>query len=319
MATRKKALISNDNINSYGFRILTSGIDIEQYKRNPILLFMHRRPGGKEDALPLGVVEDLEIVDNALYGVPVIQPVDDFSRNIATQWDNGTLKMVSGNFNVIEWSEDMSVLKEGQTRPTLIKCKLTEVSIVDIGGNDDALALSYEGKNVHLGWGTNDCDIPFIKLNSEAKMNELQQVALALGLKADAKIAEILKAITAAQSSKVELSAATKELESIRLDIITGMVDDAIKEKRIKSDQKDHFVNLGKATGAESLKITLAAITAVREVRPTDVIGTGVQLGQSDYKKLSDVPSEEMSELKEKDPATYRKLYKAEYGFDCQI
>ena len=44
----REAVISTSALNAYGTRILTEGLDIEQYKKNPIVLYMHRR-GSRED------------------------------------------------------------------------------------------------------------------------------------------------------------------------------------------------------------------------------------------------------------------------------
>ena len=41
--------------------------------------------------------------------------------------------------------------------------------------------------------------------------------------------------------------------------------------------------------------------------------------GNSEYKKLSDVPSDQLADLKENEPETYRKLFKAEYGIECEL
>jgi hypothetical protein len=34
---------------------------------------------------------------------------------------------------------------------------------------------------------------------------------------------------------------------------------------------------------------------------------------------LSDVPGDELAKLREQNPAQYKKLYKAEYGIECEI
>ena len=39
----KRVRITNDSLNSYKFRVLTSGLDVAQYNRNPVLLYMHER------------------------------------------------------------------------------------------------------------------------------------------------------------------------------------------------------------------------------------------------------------------------------------
>ena len=49
----KKVRISNSSLNCYGTRVLTSGVDLEQYKRNPVLLYMHKR------GLVIGLVKNV--------------------------------------------------------------------------------------------------------------------------------------------------------------------------------------------------------------------------------------------------------------------
>lgn len=39
----KRVRISNESVNCYGTRVLTSGLDLSQYQRNPVLLYMHER------------------------------------------------------------------------------------------------------------------------------------------------------------------------------------------------------------------------------------------------------------------------------------
>ena len=39
----KRVRISNNSLNSYGSRVLTEGMDVQQYCRNPVLLYMHER------------------------------------------------------------------------------------------------------------------------------------------------------------------------------------------------------------------------------------------------------------------------------------
>ena len=41
--------------------------------------------------------------------------------------------------------------------------------------------------------------------------------------------------------------------------------------------------------------------------------------GNAEYKKFSEVPEEELKKLREENPTQYKKLYKAEYGVDCDI
>jgi len=52
----------------------------------------------------------------------------------------------------------------------------------------------------------------------------------------------------------------------------------------------------------------------------TDVMKFSAEGGSAtEYKKLSDVPGDKIIELRTKEPAVYRKLYKAEYGVECEL
>ena len=43
MSKGKRVRITNDSLNGYGTRVLTAGMNVEQYQRNPVLLYMHER------------------------------------------------------------------------------------------------------------------------------------------------------------------------------------------------------------------------------------------------------------------------------------
>ncbi|MBR6139429.1 MAG: peptidase, partial [Prevotella sp.] len=99
---------------------------------------------------------------------------------------------------------------------------------------------------------------------------------------------------------------------------IESIVDAAIAEKKIGEDKKQQFVDLGKKIGADELEKTFGAMSA--QVKLSNLVSGGAatssqQGGQ--WKKLSDVPSDELAKLREENPALYKKLYKAEYGMEC--
>lgn len=105
--------------------------------------------------------------------------------------------------------------------------------------------------------------------------------------------------------------------ETLQLAGIMAVVDGAIAEKRITADKKDHFVNIGKAAGIDSLRMTLSLMQPVR--KPSEVIHCTDAPHDEDpktYAKLSDVPAEKLEKLREEQPQDYERLYKAEYGHD---
>jgi hypothetical protein len=319
----KEVVISNSTLNSYKFRILTSGIDISQFQRNPILLWCHNRPwrGTTDEVLPIGRVENLRIDGDNLIGTPVFDEKDDFAKKIKLKWDRDMLRMVSAGLDPIEMSDDPSVLVTGQTRPTITRCRLREVSIVDIGANDDALALYNEKGLIELSAGGMDLILPEIALKDDLNNNvkkNMKTIAVKLGLPETATEAEILAEIGVVQLSAKKAESLQEEMDRQRDQAITDEVDAAIRLKRVSGDKREHFVEIGKKAGLASLRETLELMSPV--VRPTDLIHGGKPAGAAnDWKKLSEVPSEEAIRLRSEEPDTYKKLYRAEYGFECEI
>ncbi len=143
----KRVRLTNDTLNSYGYRVLTSGVDVSQYERNPLLLYMHER--GKV----IGYMKDIRVEDGEITGEPCFDEATELSRQCKKQWEFGSLRMVSIGFDVLETSKEAEHLVEGQTRPTVTKSRIYEVSVVDIGANDDAIVLRKDGTQITLGDG----------------------------------------------------------------------------------------------------------------------------------------------------------------------
>lgn len=314
MPTRR-VVISNSKLNRYGFRMLTEGADIKQYERNPILLFMHNRPwrGTKDEVLAIGTIKNISIEGDDIIGELDFDMKDDYSAKIAQKWDDGIYKMVSVGATPIEYSEDPSVLLQGQTRATITKWRLDEVSVVDVGANDDAIALKdIEGKYITLKDAANLDFIPIIQTKKSMK-----QIALRYGLPEDATEEQILAAIDAERAQNKSLK---DESERQTLAAITSAVKLAVDQKRITEAQTNHFVELGKKVGIESLNVTLSAIEPA--LKPSDIItgkGTQTQKVELTDKKWADLNADERVQLRSENPEVYIKMYEAEYGFKPKL
>lgn len=315
----RTVIISNSTLNSYGFRVLTEGIQLDQYQRNPILLWMHTRPwrGTKEEVNVIGRVENLRVDGDNLLGDLVFDTNDDFAKSIEQKWDNNFLRMVSAGLEPLDWSTDPKVLVQGQTRATLVTSKLLEVSVADIGANDDALALYAEdGATIKLSAGIDSNIIPEITNTKTGKNMKL--IALALGLAEDASEAVILQKITELRAEAAEVVNLRTSAEQQMNSAIAAEVQKAIELKKIKEDKKDHFVELGKKCGLESLQLTFQSMSAAATARPSDILGlakVGNSAGTGTITKLSEVPVDQLETLRSEDPEEYARLYRAEYGF----
>ena len=236
----KRVRISNDSLNSYGSRVLTEGMNVEQYQRNPVLLYMHERGN------VIGFVKDLKVEDGEVTGELVFDEATELSKRCKKQYEFGSLRMVSVGIDILELSDANEHLVQGQTRPTVTKSKLFEVSLVDIGSNDDAIVLKKNGTVINLG-KDGECLLPLLN-NKPQKSKDMDQkiIALQLGLPETADETAISTKIAELKASKDNEEKLRKENETLQLGRITSVVEKAIAEKRIGADKKQQFVELGK-------------------------------------------------------------------------
>ena len=324
----KEVIISTSGLNCYGGRVLTSGIDLTQFQKNPLLLWMHRRSFDR-DAMPIGRIDNLRTDGDRLIGTPVFDQNDEFAKKIESKWENGFLRMASAGIEIIETSDAPEHLLQGQTRRTITRCRLEEVSIVDMGGNDEALQLyDRSGKVLKLAAGEDNDALPLLvpekkddpsgtapdgKDNNQTKKSTQSMNKEFLQLLGLSETATEQEAVGALRLLKEKAD----KVETLQLASITAVVDGAIAEKRITADKKEHFVNIGKAAGIDSLRTTLSLMQPVR--KPTEVIhqtDTPHDDEPKTYAKLSDVPADQLEKLREERPQDYERLYKAEYGHD---
>ena len=302
----KRIRLTNERLNAYGTWVVTAGIDAAQYRRNPVLLYMHRR------GEVIGKVTDIKVEGDDITGALEFDEATDLSRTCKKQYEFGSLNMVSVGLTVLELSEDRALLKPGQTRATVTKSKLTEVSLVDIGANDDAVVLSMEdGRTISLAAGS-DNPIPLITIKKEMEIKEL---ALQLGMPETSTEAEVTARIAQLSKDSKDNENLRQQIDQMKLSAITAAVETAVNERRITADRKAHFIELGKKVGLDDLNATLSAIAPA----PKASQFVSPQSGGTDYKKLSDVPADKVLALRENDKETYMRLYKAEYGIECNL
>lgn len=317
--------ISDETLNCYRTWVKTDGVILEQFQKNPVMLWMHLR------GMIIGLIKNIKVENGEITGEPYFDEVREESKMAKQQWEKGSLRMGSPNFEVIETSDDPALLKEGQTRPTITKCKLVEFSMVDIGGNDNNIRLSYSGKELKLSEG-DDCSVlpllknPIVKLNNNNEMNqELMSIALMLGMPAESTLADVQKQVNVLLEHKKtneelrnEIKTLEDRLEGMQLSGITAMVDEAVRAGKFTADKKDHFVELGKKVGSESLKLTLDSMSS--SMKPSALIDKSpAPVSEKQYKSWGEVPEEDLKLLRKENPELYKKLYKAEFGCDCKI
>lgn len=279
--------MTNDSVNSYGYRVLTSGVDMSLYEKNPVLLYMHER------GLVIGTMTDIQRSEDEITGVPVFDCASELSKQCKKQWEAGSLRMVSIGFDVVETSDAPEHLAAGQIRPTVTKSKLFEVSVVDIGANGDAIVLRKDGELITLGDGA-DCPLPLLNqptTNNQPQM-ELKTLALQLGLPETADEAAVNAKLAELNASAEDAEKMRKENEDLKLAQITAAVDAAIESKKITADKRQHFINVGQKLGIEDLNATLDAIPSVGKlsavIQPEPMDDKDAKLQKSPWEQRMD-------------------------------
>lgn len=183
--------ITDDSVNRYGYRVVTAGIRLDNYRKNPVLLFGHDTNG-----LPIGRLEDIRVEPNgSMTAMPVFDEKDKLALVIKEKLENGFLFAASIHFVPITLSDDPTLALPGQTQSTVLESELIEVSMVTIPGNANAVTLSAHSKTA----------IPPLKsITSEM---DLKNIAKALGLPESADEAAVTTAIARLQQDVQKLNA----------------------------------------------------------------------------------------------------------------
>jgi len=238
-------IVNTENVNEYGYRILTDGIDYTQYMRNPVVLFMHDRYNHQERGSEvIGRVVKMNKLGTQLLAEIEFDEKDAFAKKIADKVAGGFIRMASISADVKATSSEADLLLSGQQYETVTQCKLVEISIVDIGGNDDALKLSKDGKPLEL---------KKVNLNKIENMSKLVTIALALGIAAetseDAVVSAVQNLKLAKDASEKKVVELEQKLNGILASEATALVEQAIalallpeslKASQIKAFESDH-------------------------------------------------------------------------------
>lgn len=336
MAAKEKKIdreypITDSTVNCYGFRLLTSGYLIDEYKKNPIGYYMHCREEGV-------VVrwEDFRIDGDTVYAKPVINLSNERGQQTADEVDSKFLNGASvGHIVALEWSEDPSMMVPGQTGPTITKWFNRECSLVDIPGNFKSLALyDKEGTMINLAdfktqhSTTNNMKqiiltaaqlalIPNLK--AEATSEEVTTALTALKAEAD-KVPQLTQDLAAANQAKTTAETAKKTAEdalaALKGQSVINLVDTAVKETRCTKEAGELLKKQyeGKPDELTALLATMKPYTPIS----TSLAAEGTE---DEVKELMKLSGEQLFQkegaferLKEINLAGYKQKYKEYFG-----
>lgn len=316
----KRIVISDESINSYGFWVMTDGIDLSAFLKNPVMLWNHNRGGlgVTSDQLPIGIWKDLRIENGVLTGEPVFDENDEFAEKIRKKYESGILNACSIGFAPLEWSDAPEMLKEGQKVATVTRCRLLEISICDIPSNANATVVLYDDDNKVI----NLSDLPNKAIGPKINNIMPKEIALKLGLDENASPQACIDAIQQRDDKIVSLNAENKTLKAkvkgfeeteanARKQEAVTLLDDAVKKGRIDATARPQFEKLFELDH-EAAKTALAALP---ERKPMEVKPAGA--GDGDLCKMSWEEldkSDRLYELKTKYPEIYQQKFNEKFN-----
>lgn len=314
-----KFILSDESINSYGFRVITSGINLAAFKKNPVMFYNHDRR-----LMPIGKWKNIEVEGSKLTAEAEFDENDELAQKVKGKVEAGILNATSIGMTILAFSDDPKDLIKGQTRATVTKSDLFEASIVDIPSNKNALKLSFEN-GIQLSGNIQDEYLNNVLPILKPTFN-MHKIALSLGLQATATEDEIVAAI--AKLSKPDNSEnGLKAL--VALAEVKGFKKETI-EKLAKADFEGTFQLVQEAPMkeaevpaeevAEAQNPNARLSSAVLDMKKAAAEGKKTSEDQKDERKdwtLRDWETKDSNGLKAmitKNPQKYVDLFNAQYG-----
>lgn len=270
----KTFVLADESLNTYGFWLKMDGADLEQFKRNPIMLWMHMRAwrGTRDEVLPIGYWENIRIENGVLMADSVFDTDDNFAAAIAAKVEKGIIRMASVGITVIETSSDIANLKPGQTRETVTKWKLREASIVDLGANDNALTLAFydiDGNPLELNSKHGECPVELIRPQT-SNQYDMKEVAKLFNLSDNATENDIVQKVKELLDRNATLERKLGEIETRereqRHQRIATLLDQAIRDGRITAEARQSWERMF-ASNHELAEEALAALPGRKSVK----------------------------------------------------
>lgn len=325
---KKTFVLHDESVNTYGFRMLTSGANLEEFKKNPVMLLNHN-----DWSLPIGRWENIRVEGTRILADAVFDEKDTRAVEVMNKVEGDFIRMASiGAWAPEQVSDAFDLQLPGQIGPTVTRWTVREASIVTIGANHNALAFyDKEGNLVELTDKTDWTTIPGLKdtpnnnviTNNNNKMGQLTQILKLTDQATESDIVSRVNELIAnsdrLQKENETLSAIVKENKEKQKQQeqteAVALIDAAIKDGRIDAKAREQYISLFDKDFSIGKNI-LAGIAPRQSV--TERIQSGA--AQKSVVALKDKSWEELDregklmELKDNDPELYKEKFKACFG-----
>lgn len=318
----KDYVLSDSSVNEYGFRLLTSGCQLDNFLKNPIGYYMHRR----EDGVALKW-EDVRIEDDKIVGKPVINLANSRGLQTCDEAEGGFLNAASvGHIVVLEHSNEPALMLPGQTGPTITKWYHKECSLVDIPGNSNALARLYDEQENEI----NLADLSAGNQPRHIGLTPLHDLCRLLNLADNAGESALLPAVKELVANKDRMEQEILALHNERLaqqqqieDLqagkttyeINNLLEKALEDKKITRELQLKLAE-DYANNPLGLELLLKAMPAYRSIvdtiRHREREKPDLQWSWDDF-ETNDPTGMKLRELKANYPDRYREIFKEKF------
>lgn len=312
----KKFIINDESAeNSYGFRVLTSGISLDRFNENPICLKDHRN----DTKSVLGTWVNLSKDGKLLKGEVKFDTQDEEGKEVQRKVENGTIRGCSMGLRF----KPEDLIYSGKD-VVLTKCELFEVSIVAIPSNASSITLYTEEGEILTEQEIKQLCLSAQTYKFNPTNNKMKIIYQHLQLGDNASEADVLGAIkgieaklTASDAEVVRLKAELQTLKDAKTAELTAKltaeVDIAIKDGRIDAAQKETFLKLDPETGVQLLSGLPKRNPVAEEIEGKE----GGNKKREAYAKLSYdelFKGNKLAALKAEFPDLFEEKYEEKYG-----
>ncbi len=281
-------ILSDEQVNSHGFKVLTQGIKLGRFMQNPVMFYNH-----DTSRMPIGRWENMRVEDDRLVAEAVFDSGDELGAEVARKVEEGFIKGCSIAIHI----EDMD---DSQPEPCVTYCTLMEASVCPMGSNPGAVRLTAED-----GTPLPD-DIEILSLLNNNNMNK----------EPNKETVELQAQLAAAQADNATLQ---QEVATLKAQLATAhdkelqaLVDSAEADGRITASQKQHWLDmlhLAEDSATALLQSMAPAMSLSQQLSQHQ--------GASRYAGLSwrDMDKRGMlAAYKRDDPEGFRQLYKETFN-----
>lgn len=317
-------VLHDESVNTYGFRMLTGGANLEEFRKNPVMLLNH-----DDWNLPIGRWENIRVEGGKILADAVFDEHDPRAAEVMRKVEEGFIRMASiGAWPPEEKSDAFDLKLPGQTLPTVTKWTVREASIVTIGANHNALVFyDRDSKQIidiadrgnlvrlmdhninHQKSKNMSVLTDILKLHDNAAEAEMVSAVQKIIANAD-RLEKENKTLTEAIDKMNNAAKEAQKQEAVKL------TDAAIKDGRFDAKGREGLLALFdkdfEGTKAMLESIPQRASVAGQLVQPSS---SGISLEDFKGKSWDELDrSGRLVELKDAEPELYKAKFKERFG-----